>query len=91
MAKSSKKAGKTSKKSKAAKAAKADSKRAAGKKTAAKKKTKKATTAALGCCTLRGSGPDTQIKDITREKCRREAIRLGKNFSWVAGECAEPC
>ena len=101
MAKSSKKAGKTSKKShatkKAAKAAgkKAASKKAASKKVAAKKASKKkaakkAKAAVLGCCTLRGSGPDGQIEGITREECRRRAIELNKNFSWVAGKCAEP-
>lgn len=100
MAKSSKKAGKTSKKSKAAKAAgkKATRKKTAAK-TATKKKAKKATKkkakkaakkGVLGCCTLRGSGPDSQIEGITREECRRRAIKLNKNFSWVAGKCAEP-
>jgi hypothetical protein len=97
MAKSSKKAGKTSKKSKTAKkAAKAATgKKAARKKTATKKATKKkaakkAKTPVLGCCTLTGSGPDQQIKGVTRERCRLLAIQAGKNDHWVAGECAEP-
>jgi hypothetical protein len=43
-----------------------------------------------GCCTLMGSGPDEQHEGLTREECRLLSIRKGKNFSWVAGLCAEP-
>ena len=45
---------------------------------------------AKGCCTLRGSGEDEQHEGLTREACRLLAARKGKNFSWVAGLCAEP-
>jgi len=88
MAKSAKKkAGKAQK----AKAAKKKAKTAARKTTkkAAKKATKKRT-AALGCCTLTGSGPDLQFEGITKAECRRRAIAMGKNDHWVRGKCAQP-
>jgi hypothetical protein len=95
--KSSKK--KASKKALAKK--RAPSKKAASKKPSATKvsflegapkaaKKKKKSAAALGCCTLTGSGPDEQYEGITKTECRRRAIAAGKNDHWVAGKCAEP-
>jgi hypothetical protein len=46
--------------------------------------------AALGCCTLTGSGPDVQFEGITKADCRQRAIAAGKNDHWVPGQCAEP-
>jgi hypothetical protein len=62
-------------------------KKAAPKKVAAKVKS---TAGKLGCCTLYGSGPDKQIERITEDDCRRRAIAAGKNYQWVAGDCAQP-
>lgn len=45
--------------------------------------------AATGCCTLTGSGPDEQREGLTKEQCRRLAMRKGKNYQWIAGLCAE--
>ena len=56
----------------------------------AKKAKKKVAGGGKGCCTLRGSGPDEQHEGLTREQCRILANSKGKNFSWVAGLCAEP-
>ncbi|MEA2895088.1 MAG: hypothetical protein QOJ84_703 [Bradyrhizobium sp.] len=73
--------------------AKAKAKKAAKKKTVkktAKKAAKKAKKAAVGCCTLTGSGPDQQFEGITRAECRKRGIAAGKNDHWVAGFCAEP-
>jgi hypothetical protein len=97
MAKSSKRATKAKAAKKVRKAAtKKATRKKVSKKKAAKKQARRGaafaldTDGPLGCCTLRGSGPDSQIEDITREECRRRAIKLGKNFSWVPGKCAEP-
>jgi hypothetical protein len=57
---------------------------------AKKAASKKVAAAPGGCCTLRGSGPDEQHEGLTREQCRLLAISKNKNFSWVAGKCAEP-
>lgn len=97
----SKRATRTKKAAKAKKAAAAKksaktTRKATKQKTGAKKKSvskKKMRTLAggpLGCCTLVGSGPDTQIEGITKEQCRRLAIESGKNDRWVPGKCAQP-
>ena len=44
----------------------------------------------LGCCTLIGSGPDQQIERISQAECKRRATAAGKNYQWVAGDCAQP-
>ena len=74
---------KVKKKAAPKKAASKAKKKAAPKKAAAAK-------AALGCCTLIGSGPDQQFERITRDACKRKAIAASKNYQWVAGVCAQP-
>jgi hypothetical protein len=74
--------------SKAKKKAAPNKKKAAPKKAASKLKlTGKAT---LGCCTLMGNGPNQQIERITQADCKQRAIAAGRNYQWVAGDCAQP-
>lgn len=85
---------KTSRKKAAAKKSpvkKTTRKKTAATKTASRKAKAigKRVAAATGCCTLTGSGPDEQREGLTKEQCRRLAMRKGKNYQWIAGLCAE--
>jgi hypothetical protein len=87
-----KKASKT-KRSKAKKAAKgkpSKAKKAAKKPRAVRATSKGAALGVLGCCTLVGSGPDTQYEGITKQECERRAAAQGKNPIWSPGKCAQP-
>ena len=88
---------KPSKSSKNAKAAMATKPSKAKKSAKAKKAPKKKAAAGaalaggvLGCCTLTGSGRDTQIEGITKIECEKRAAAAGKNPIWSPGKCAQP-